>query len=739
MTAHRGGLNYERGLAMRRFNAGVLILLAALARGLGIASDAPESGALPPDLRVYQVNKAVAEFPEEEDFSTPEAAYAVAQRVSAGGGGPADWARVSVQRKRAALLALPEGKQEVPPEIAQRRLNARILEVRLFRDRYAVVLAETRWKFDADPDERTVIDVRHLELEDGRWLNVGQDVVDSVERGRLIFARVCARHIGKPTRPKVDDPEASLGPFVDFLKMHGEDPKAFVMKALATHKVVIMGETHHRPRYWAFNASLVQDPEFAKHVGIIYLELPSNDQQLVDGFLAAQELDTTPVIEMLRNNLWMGWPDQPMLDFFVAVWRANQGLPPEERLRIVLADMQRPWKDIETREDWRKYNVDRDKFMAENILRDRREHPDETRNAFFIVGVAHTMLDLNLPTYPRMPDPIRSAGWHLQQALGRENVYAFFQHMPVQTNVGEVDGRLCLGLFDSAFAEIENRPVAFPLDTGPFGEQPFDAFPDRNVAGTYSDGYDAYLYLGPLEQEVFSPLIAGFYTDEFVQELERRTRIMWGKPWSEAYRQKPDAESFISWMRNSWGQPREWRRSLGPTNAWQYGDSWREEVAKQQCPYAFDHPEVIVEAAKNLLEAIRGADYDNPGDWREFPGGRSYRVQTNYPAWMRWICENFKRNAIQTIQLGEVSEGDGQTPYRITLKDGTVREGALSTVQGGLPTVPYKLTLADGTVLEGVLPFYYEAQAGVWSGDQGLDWHLLEPSLELSPVAKPSE
>jgi hypothetical protein len=37
-----------------------------------------------------------------------------------------------------------------------------------------------------------------------------------------------------------------------------------------------MGEVHHRPRYWAFNASLVADPLFAERVGTIYMELPSN-------------------------------------------------------------------------------------------------------------------------------------------------------------------------------------------------------------------------------------------------------------------------------------------------------------------------------------------------------------------------------------------------------------------------------------------------------------------------------
>ena len=37
--------------------------------------------------------------------------------------------------------------------------------------------------------------------------------------------------------------------------------------------------------------------------------------------------------------------------------------------------MARPWKEIQKREDWAKYNVDRNEFMASQIGRDLRDHP----------------------------------------------------------------------------------------------------------------------------------------------------------------------------------------------------------------------------------------------------------------------------------------------------------------------------------------------------------------------------
>ena len=113
-----------------------------------------------------------------------------------------------------------------------------------------------------------------------------------------------------------------------------------------------------------------------------------------------------------------------MLDFFRTVWEVNQKLPEPQRLRIVLVDMARPWKEIKRREDWRKYDVDRDQFMAENIVRDLEKHAADKRHALFIVGYGHAMVNLTWPG----GEPMKSAGWHLREKLGEANVFAVFPH-----------------------------------------------------------------------------------------------------------------------------------------------------------------------------------------------------------------------------------------------------------------------------------------------------------------------
>ncbi len=655
-------------------------------------------------LQSYTINRRVSDFPAKEDFSTPEATYTVINRALAEGN-KGIWRRISVKRRRERMPQEDAERVTVSAEIAQQWLNAVILEVRIFSGFHAVVIAKmTR------VSGTSFIDYRLVDLEDGKWLNVGASWYGSVEEARSNFSKSCAEYVKKPVFAKIENSKTYIRPFVKFLEKEAKEPESFVMNALTTYKLVIIGEIHHRPRYWSFLSSIVTNPEFPKHVGVIYMELPSNNQKLIDNFLSEKELDIKPVIKTLQDVLWMGWPDQAMLDFFITVWMVNQNLDYEQKLRVVLVDMQRPWSEIQKRDDWGKYEKNsRDEQMANNIISDISKHP-EKRNSLFIVGVAHAMLGFKYFD----GSSLTSAGWYLKKELGQKNVYAFFPHCAVGTNWGRIDGRINLGLFDSAFAEIGNKPIAFPLTTGPFGKRQFDALSDEPVNSSFSDGYSAYLYLGPLETEIFSPIIAGFYTNEFVKEIDKRYQIMFDKSLTEGCGlARLDSESFIEWMSNDWGKPRwSWREKfLGPITAWHNGGrNWKETIRNEKHLHAMEHTEEITQAAKQLFENIRDANYDYfinskiPDVWNEFPTAGYYTAYMGHNELVEWICKTFKNNPIVSITTGEVFVNENK-----------------------LPTVPYKLSLKDGTVLEGNLPFEYELIDGDkphWHGIEGIDWHL---------------
>ncbi|MBI5386404.1 MAG: hypothetical protein HZA90_17170 [Verrucomicrobia bacterium] len=652
-------------------------------------------------LRVYEINRKVSDFPTNENLSTPEAAYAAWNRAWAVEGRAAS-RRLSAKRIWDAIR--PAAVKPPPAKRVEELLHSEILEVHVHAEREAAVIARI-----PHPSE-SLIDLRRFEREGERWLNVEQSIWYDIASARARVSAIYARGDAErklSARPAIANPEEHLRPFVSFLRREATDPQPFLLKALAAHRVVILGEVHHRPRYWEFNSALVRSPEFARSVGVIYLELPNNDQPLMDRFLSANRYDPEPVVETLRDMFEWGWPDQPMLDFCKAVWKVNQALPKEQRLRIVLVDMARPWKQIQEKADWREYEVDRDELMARNIASDLREHEADRRHALFIVGYGHAMVNLALAN----GQPVKSAGWFLCEKLGETNVFSVFPHSPVSADLGGVtSGRIALGLFETVFAALTNRPMAFPLDHGPFGEQVFDPSLDKRTTDSFRSGYHAYLYLGRLEDEVFSPPIPGFYTDAYAKEVDRRNRLMFGKGVVDAYALGAlSGENLAREVARSWGQPRrKWTaEKLGPLHAWKLGGDWEQKSTEAKRKDWSGEAKAIRQAAERLFDAIRQANYENPGHWGSFPAPDvSYRVQSGVDAWVEWICRRFRTNPIVHVEIGEV----------VRFPD-------------GWPSVSYALTLKDGAKLEGILPFHWYPRIEQWCGVKGLDWHLRKDLL----------
>jgi hypothetical protein len=267
-----------------------------------------------------------------------------------------------------------------------------------------------------------------------------------------------------------------------------------------------------------------------------------------------------------------------------------------------------------------------------------------------------------------------------------------------------VDGRLALGLFETAFAVLENRPMGFPLDHGPFGESFFDAQLDFITADPYRAGFDAYLYLGRLEDEIVSPLIPGFYTDEYAREIDRRLRVMGGHGLESNLEIGEVSGEAIRRLREAWwGQPRyEWRR-LGPLDAWHQGSGWKEQSRAAKYREVRKDTAVIRSEAERLFDALRQADYTKDQNWHIFPSPDVglYWVKNDRPGWTKWVFQHFRTNPIVQVKLGKVS-----------------------LQPSGRPELPYKLVLKNRTTLEGVLPFEWRPNSGRWEGTGGLDWHL---------------
>ncbi|MBK9305331.1 MAG: hypothetical protein IPM94_16085 [bacterium] len=224
-----------------------------------------------------------------------------------------------------------------------------------------------------------------------------------------------------------------------------------------------------------------------------------------------------------------------MYEFLMALWGRNHALPERERIRVILVDEPRPFDSFRTTEDLEAHfdsipdrNVQMARVVAETV-----QHDTSNRNSVFIVGAAHAFKSAvpGIAVGNRRSQPAPSAAAQLVTIFSDADVFTIFSHMPVLSNNGTVHGRPRHGAFDRAFAQLGNRPIAFDLRKCPLADEPFDGIYEITYAekvGSYGENYDAYLFLGPLEDEAEEYFLYDVLTDSFVVELKRRAAISKG-------------------------------------------------------------------------------------------------------------------------------------------------------------------------------------------------------------------
>ncbi len=136
-------------------------------------------------IRAVPVGRSVAEFTDVEDFSTPQAAYANINRACVAATNNA-WARVSASSLRDAFPPDDEPAYTVTPAAAAMWRSAEIVEVLYCGDETVAVVARL-----TQPTGEHQFDLRSLTLEDGRWLNTGEDLLPTATEARERFAERC--------------------------------------------------------------------------------------------------------------------------------------------------------------------------------------------------------------------------------------------------------------------------------------------------------------------------------------------------------------------------------------------------------------------------------------------------------------------------------------------------------------------------------------------------------------------
>jgi len=330
--------------------------------------------------------------------------------------------------------------------------------------------------------------------------------------------------------------------FVNYAKKNGQDPKAFLLDKLANHQLVIYGELHKRKASWDLLQSVLNDPLFAKNTGTVFLEMSSNEQDKLNLFFAGKTLDKELLLDIFRGVQTEGWDDRGMYEFAIGLWNLNQKLTLNQKIKVILADIARPYSTLRTTEEFNNHfnnGKDRNEKMADMVEAGLKSRSDN-RGALFIVGAAHAFKARvaigGNSSAPVGAIPKISAGAQLKERLSDSNVYITFTHSARINNVGSVSGLTRKGIFDYAFAQTGNKPMAFNLKDSPFGKERFDSFLELDFVegiGSYENNFDGYIFLMPLRDEGARYLLPELMTADFLKELKRRAVLMGYDDWKE--------------------------------------------------------------------------------------------------------------------------------------------------------------------------------------------------------------
>ena len=384
--------------------------------------------------------------------------------------------------------------------------------------------------------------------------------------------------------------ETELRAHVDSLKNEGADPTSFVIEALEKHDLLLFDDALHNIIHpWTFYQNLIRTPQFKNMAPVIFLEaVPVNRQPALDAYFSTSPEDPSLLIPAFQDRY--GWPYKTYSDFLHTVYEINQTLTPEKRISVKAVSTPSYWKEIQTKADWDNLNqravLARDYHMYQIILSDLTEFKNgkkgifltNTRHAYTNIRKTDGTLFWNAGTFFRQ--------WHPGKTYSIRFNAPILKIERERANAGTpitAEGldryqyswaRVENGLWDAAFAETGNRPVAVDLHQTVFGEAAYMGNHMHKAASgqTMRDAYDAIIFSTPIEQQKASARISFIYTPDFKTELKRRYQITRSPEQIDAMLEEVEVETleaYINTVHTSQpARPSEPSQAVGDLNAW---------------------------------------------------------------------------------------------------------------------------------------------------------------------------
>ena len=472
-----------------------------------------------PGFKIEKIEKQVKDFPLDSINLTSPLDYYLSRAQVMLSGKFKDWGKIST--------SMFDYSADVPDEevddIFRNYVTDEIIDyVATYRDSVACIVTHH--------DGENLLFLNNCWLEDGRWVNRGQELAMSPEEAENKLAKQLPEALyNLPRVAIINKMPEDAAPFAEYLSSVTASPEEFLLEMLGSHKVVINGEYHRRKVSWDMLKRLIAMPGFPETVGRIFMELPSWHQPTMDSFMRSEVLDGNLILQIFQDEQPNGWWDRGEYEFLCELWKLNRSLPMDKRIKVILADYQVHYSRITEKEE-AKLMKDRNTHMAEVVVSNVLNAPDE-RHSLFLVGCAH-VYESNQAGIASKADGKKAdltAGAQITEALGEENVFTVFQHALPGDNSGGNKKPARGGIFDEAFRLNGDKPVGFGLAGSPFGTEPFDGIYEikyKTATGTYQDNFDGYLFLAPLDSEPQAAPLIEIFTDEFVEEMKRRAAVL---------------------------------------------------------------------------------------------------------------------------------------------------------------------------------------------------------------------
>lgn len=514
----------KRLIALIALIAGLLLVLPNMMICQNTDVETKHAPSLQQDFTTTYISKHVNEFPDTFDLSSPIKACITCYYLSINGKN-SQWNNVNT-------IDFKKQKLSADSEVSEKRksflLNSIIEESIIYKDTVACVISQTPNK---------VFSIRWFYFENGNWVNAGEDARPGIEECRTDFTTYAKeKYRWIKQRNLIADVHADTLAFVEYLTAKGQNPKDFVISKLAIYKLVMLGEVHFRKWSYDLYTDIVGDKHFAETTSTIFMEFPSNKQEDISRFMLNDTIDHELLLNIFRDYMVNGWNEKPRYDFIITLWHINKKLPDDRKIKLVFVDTPRVYTEEGIANE--KSIGNRDSYMAKMISEFFETYTDK-RNTLFIVGAAHVCKSL------------KSAGAILGNTMPDE-VYTVFTHCPRSEEHIDDNTRLIRhGMFDYAFHENGDMPVAFDLRNSPFGKEPFDGLIRRDISGTFQNNYDGYIFLGRLADEPSSEVLYEIYNDDYVKEIDRRWRELYNSDFKEEWNlEDVNAKSVINHIKS---------------------------------------------------------------------------------------------------------------------------------------------------------------------------------------------